>query len=191
MLVALGRTTQGVIDDWALAATAVIEELGVSRLCTFKCIDALAAQPDIIHFIYLSVIETTVPPICSICNKRTYMTSLASFSTSLSLPALHGQDNFTYHNRGFVSAGHCTSVLSSLSCLRNRAAVSVVCIIRRFFSPCCVKHTIHGLFHIFVLSYWNKRRTMLTTTIHHDHAIKVDAVAESYLNVGGICCLVL
>lgn len=32
----LGRTTQGVIDDWALAATAVIEELGGSEAVHFQ-----------------------------------------------------------------------------------------------------------------------------------------------------------
>ena len=32
----------------------------------------------------------------------------------------------------------------------------------------------------------------IPVTAHdYDYAIKVDAVAESYLNVGGICCLVL
>jgi hypothetical protein len=49
-----------------------------------------------------------------------------------------------------------------------------------------------------VLSYWNRRNdhgnareSPSLAEVHVGHAIRVDAVAESYLNVGGICCLVL
>ena len=69
---------------------------------------------------------------------------------------------------------------------------------RVIYSPVLCQNLQYAAYSIFfVLSYWNRRRTMLTTIIHtaspsiHDHAIKVDAVAESYLNVGEICCLVL
>jgi hypothetical protein len=62
---------------------------------------------------------------------------------------------------------------------------------------CCVKHTIRSLFHIFCIVILEQKKDHANNhnprrhPSVHDHAIKVDAVAESYLNVGGICCLVL
>lgn len=60
-------------------------------------------------------------------------------------------------------------------------------------------HNIHSLFRFSYCHSGTEERTTLASTFPvtgpsvHDYgyAIKVDAVAESYLNVGGICCLVL
>ena len=59
------------------------------------------------------------------------------------------------------------------------------------------QHTIRSLFHIFCIvileqkkDHANNHKPRRHPSVR-DHAIKVDAVAESYLNVGGICCLVL
>jgi hypothetical protein len=53
------------------------------------------------------------------------------------------------------------------SCCVGRVSVALDCIIRRLIPLGAVSNIQYAAYSIFfVLSYWNKRRTMLTTTIH-------------------------
>jgi hypothetical protein len=167
-------TSYKVLNGWALAATSVIVEL----------------EGNAVHF------KMYRRPRCtsSICNQMTLSSHVClraragQFQLSITVDLLPR----TLHFRFILIVMFARSVLCRTGVRSVRLRYPTA------YSPgCCVKHTIRNLFHIFCIVILEQKKDHANNhnprrhPSVHDHAIKVDAVAESYLNVGGICCLVL
>ncbi len=107
------------------------------------------------------------------------------------------RDNFSY-DHGFASAYClCQEHFGTVLCRTDVHNINIRLRGPTAYIPgCCVKQ--YAAFSVFLYRHTAtkegpcyKQPQPLPPPSVHDHAIKVDAVAESYLNVGGICCLVL